>query len=196
MPQIEGETYFNNFGQSGYEELKDWTPAYYQDIKEADANLRFAGMTNDQMAQALEYWCRNMFVDTMSEEMLSRMEVFFHLDNTGRTLDERRRLVKAAQLGSGKMDEDRIKRIIRVYAGVECEIEFLNELNITLHSGDKMIRFTDFTEIIGRQLPAHLSWHVHQAMHQTNLARPAVAVRSTYISCPIRGEGEQNATDI
>ena len=36
MSQIDGETYFNNFGQSGYDELKEWTPAYYQKIKEAD----------------------------------------------------------------------------------------------------------------------------------------------------------------
>ena len=43
MSQIDGETYFNNFGQSGYDELKEWTPSYYQKIKEADANLQFAG---------------------------------------------------------------------------------------------------------------------------------------------------------
>lgn len=195
MPQIDGETYFNNFGQTGYDELKEWTPTYYQNIREADANLRFAGRTVDQMAQALEEWCANMFIDTMSEDMLSRMEAFYYLDNSGRTMDERRRLLKAAQIGSGKVDVDRIKRIIKVYAGVDCEIEFLHELNITLHAGNKIVSFTDFTDIIGRQIPAHLSWHVHQAMQQVNAIRPAVTVRSTYISCPIREEGK-NATDI
>ena len=194
MPQIEGETYFNN-DRSGYDELKDWTPAYYQKIKEADANLQFAGKTIDEMANALEEWCRNMFIDTMSEEMLARMEAFYYLDNTDRTLDERRRLLKSAQIGSGKVDVDRLKRIIKVYAGVDCEVEFLHELNITLHSGTKIIRFTDFTEIIGKQIPAHLAWHVHQAMLQTNIIRPAVAVRSTYLACPIREE-ESNAADI
>ena len=49
MSQIDGETYFNNFGQSGYDELKEWTPSYYQKIKEADANLQFAGKTIDQI---------------------------------------------------------------------------------------------------------------------------------------------------
>lgn len=195
MPQVDGETYFNNFGQTGYDELKEWTPAYYRNIKEADANLRFAGTTIDKMAQALEEWCANMFIDTMSEDMLSRMEKFYYLDNSGRTPDERRRLLKAAQIGSGKVDADRIKRIIKVYAGVDCEIEFLHELNITLHAGNRIISFTDFTDIIGRQIPAHLAWHVHQAMQQTSPVRPAVTVRSTYISCPIREEGE-NATDI
>ncbi len=195
MPQIEGETYFNNFNQSGYDELKEWTPSYYQNIREADANLKFAGKTVDQMAQALENWCANMFIDTMSEEMLSRMETFYYIDNSGRTLDERRRLLKAAQIGSGKVDADRIKRIIKVYADVDCEIEFYHELNITLHAGNKIIRFTDFTDIIGRQIPAHLSWHIHQAMQQISAIRPAVTVRSTYISCPVREEGH-NAADI
>lgn len=195
LPQIEGETYFNNFESTGYDELKEWTPTYYQKIKEADANLQFAGKTVDQMAQALEVWCKNMFIDTMSEEMLSRMEIFYHLGNSDRTLEERRRLLKAAQIGSGKVNIDRIRRIIKVYAEVECEIEFINEMNITLHSGNKIIQFTDFTDLIGRQLPAHLTWHVHQAMSQSNFIRPAVTVRSTYISCPIRGE-EKNATNI
>lgn len=195
MPQIEGETYFNNFEQSGYDELKNWTPEYYQRIKEADANLRFAGKTIDQMAQALEDWCADMFIDTMSEDMLSRMEAFYYLDNSSRSVDDRRRLLKAAQIGSGKVDADRIKRIIKVYAGVDCEIEFLNELNITLHAGNKMIRFTDFTDIIGKQIPAHLSWHVHQAMQHVNIIKPAVIVRSTYISCLIMEENK-NATDL
>ena len=140
MSQIDGETYFNNFGQSGYDELKEWTPAYYQKIKEADANLQFAGKTIDQMAQALEDWCANMFIDTMSEDMLSRMEAFYYLDNAGRTLEERRRLLKAAQIGSGKVDIDRLRRIIKVYADVDCDFEFINELNIILHAGNKVDR--------------------------------------------------------
>ena len=195
MPQIDGETYFNNFVQTGYDELKEWTPAYYQTIKEADANLQFAGKTIDKMAQALEDWCANMFIDTMSEDMLSRMESFYHLDNSGRDLEERRRLLKSAQIGSGKLDIDRIRRIINVYAGVDCEFEFLHELIITLHAGNKIIDFTDFTDIIGKQIPAHLSWHVIQAMQQVNTVKPAVKVRSTYISCTIKEEGH-NAADI
>lgn len=159
MPRIEGETYFNN-DRPGYDELKDWTPAYYQKIKETDANLQFAGKTIDEMANALEEWCRNMFIDTMSEEMIGRMEAFYYINNSDRTLDERRSLLKSAQIGSGKFDVDRIKRIIKVYAGVECEIVFIHELNIILHSGTKAITLSDFIEIIGKQIPAHISWHV------------------------------------
>lgn len=196
VPQIDGETYFNNLEQSGYEELKDWTPEYYQTIKEADANLRFAGKTIDQMAQALEDWCANMFIDTMSEEVLARMEAFYYLDNFGRTLDERRRLLKAAQLGSGKMDIDRIKRIIKVYANTDCMVEFIHELNILLDAGDKKVNFTDFTTILGKQLPAHIKWHVHQEMRQDGMVYIGSVTKQTYIGVPIRemsGDREREA---
>lgn len=185
MPQIEGETYFNNFEQTGYDELKYWTPTYYQSIKEADANLRFAGRTIDQMAQALEDWCANMFIETMSEEVLARMEAFYYLDNSGRTLDERRRLLKAAQIGSGKMDIDRIKRIIKVYANTDCTVEFIHELNILLDAGDKMVNFTDFTTILGKQLPAHIKWHVHQEMRQEGTIYLGAVTKQTYVSATI-----------
>lgn len=185
VPQIDGETYFNNLEQSGYEELKYWTPEYYQTIKEADANLRFAGKTIDQMAQALEDWCANMFIDTMSEEVLARMEAFYYLDNFGRTLDERRRLLKAAQLGSGKMDIDRIKRIIKVYANTDCMVEFIHELNIILDAGDKKVNFTDFTTILGKQLPAHIKWHVHQEMRQEGTIHLGAFTKQTYVPATI-----------
>lgn len=162
MPQVDGDTYFNNFVQSGYDELKTWTPAYYRDILEADANLQFAGKTVDEMSEKLESFVANMFIDTMDESTLTRMEAFYYLDNADRTLDERRRLLKAAQLGSGKMDIDRIKRIIQVYAGVDCSIDFIHEIVILLDAGNSKIRFSDFTDILGKQLPAHLKWHVDQ----------------------------------
>ncbi len=195
MPQVKKETYFNNFIQSGYEELKEWTPTYYQAIKEADANMQFAGKTIDQMAQSLEDWCSNMFIDTMSEEMIQRMEEFYSMDNSGRTLDERRGLLKAAQIGSGKVDADRIKRVLRSYADADCEIDFVHTLDITLYSNNKLIRVENIKKIIRNLLPAHIAWQLYQAMQQNDTITPVVAVRNTYIACPIREE-DDNATDI
>ena len=196
MPRVEGDTYFNNFVQNGYEELKGWTPRYYQGIKEADANLQFAGKTIDIMALALEDWCLNMFIDTMNESTLSRWEAFYYLDNSSRTLEERRRLLKAAQLGSGKMSVDRIKRIIMVYAGVDCTVDFVHELVITLDAGDVLVNFTDFTSILGRQLPAHLAWHVHQEMEQRNTIYHGAAIAQTYIAAPIKENAGDRVRDI
>lgn len=153
----------NNFLQSGYEEISSWSPQYYQRIKEMDANFKFAGTITDEEALALEEMCGNMFVDTMSEEMLSRMEVYYYLTgNRSKPIDDRRRLLKAAFLGSGKISTERIARIIRVYAECESSFEFYHELIITLLESNKIINFADFTDIIGRQLPAHIKWRLIQ----------------------------------
>lgn len=199
VPRVDGETYFNNFLQTGYAEMKGWTPSYYQEIKEADVNLRFAGKTIDLMALSLEDWCLNQFIDTMSEETLSRMEAFYYLDNSSRTLDERRRLLKAAQLGSGKMDVDRIKRIISVYANVDCTVEFIHEMTITLDAGDKIVNFGDFTSILGKQMPAHIAWFVHQEMEQNTKIFHGVNAFATYIPAPIKevaGDRNRNIDSI
>lgn len=185
LSQIDGETYFNNFEQSGYEELKDWTPGYYQLIKEADANLQFAGKTIDQMAQALEDWCSNMFIDTMSEETLSRMEEFFYLDNSDRTLDERKKLLKAAQLGSGKMDVDRIKRIVKVYAGVDCHVEFPRELIIAFDIDSAVNDFTGVKDILGKQLPAHLYWSIRQEIELDNSNLEQIILKNIHFKMSI-----------
>ena len=199
VPQVDGETYFNNFLQTGYEEMKSWTPSYYQEIREADANLRYAGKTIDQMAVALEEWCRNQFIDTMTEETLSRMEAFYYQDNSSRTLDERRRLLKAAQLGSGKMCVDRIKRIISVYANVDCKVKFIHEMTITLDAGDKIINFGDFTNILGKQMPGHIAWFVHQEMEQNNLIFHGANAFTTYVPAVIKevaGDRDRNVDSV
>ncbi|MCR5824797.1 MAG: YmfQ family protein [Lachnospiraceae bacterium] len=160
MPQISGETYFNNFGQTGYEEMADWTPEYYQNIKEANANLQFAGSTIDLMAESLEQWCLNMFIDTMDEEALSRMEAFYYLEeNASRSISERRRLLKAAQLGSGRVTRDRIGRIVESYTGIYPDFEFLHTFKIKAgFDEDYTLVARDLTRVLRQQMPAHIAY--------------------------------------
>ena len=162
MPQIEGETYFNNFEQTGYEEMAEWTPTYYQEIKEADVNLRFAGKTIDLMAQSLEDWCANMFIDTMGEEALSRMETFYYMENnSSRPIEERRRLLKAAQLGSGKMNRDRIGRMVESYTGVYPTFEFIHRLEIKAGFDEQFSLVPgDLMKFLRKNIPAHIDFVV------------------------------------
>jgi hypothetical protein len=159
LPRIDTGTYFNNT-RPGYDELKDWTPTYYQGIKEADANLRFAGQTIDQMADSLEAWCRNMFTDTMDEDMLSRMEDFYKLDSTGLTLEERRRLLNATRMGSGRISTYKLSDMIKAYTGTDSEVTFLHRVDIKLISDGSPIDVSKVQGIIERRLPAHLAYRV------------------------------------
>lgn len=159
MPQ--NSTYFVK-EQSGYDELKDWTPVYWQAIKEADANLQFAGKTIDYMADALETWCKNMFIDTMDNEMLARMERFYYLDGTGRTIEERRTILKATQSGSGRMNTARVKKIIEAYTGHDCEISFADIYRVFVNvNGTTRKQRDDMRDSMYRQMPAHIKWYIN-----------------------------------
>lgn len=170
MPRLEGETYFNNFVQTGYEEMRDWTPRYYQGIREADANMRFAGSTNDLMAESIEKFCRNLFAKTMDEEALSRMEKYFYVEQNG-SLDigERRRLLAIVMAGSGKISTTKIAELIRTYTGAESSFTFLHRLYICIHLGenDRVGSVETLKKALGAQMPAHIAYMIN---YRTELA--------------------------
>lgn len=161
MPGLEGETYFNNFEQGGYEEIKAWTPRYYQNIKEADANMQFAGSTIDLMAESLEKFCGNLFTKTMGEETLSRMEKFFYMKQNGSLdIDERRRLLAIAMAGSGKVSTTKIGELIRTYTGAKASFVFLHRLYIFIHVGedDRIGSVETLKVALGAKIPAHVAY--------------------------------------
>lgn len=161
MPRLEGETYFNNFGQNGYDELKDWTPRYYQDIKEADVNLRFAGKTKDLMAEALENFCRNQFAKTMDEEELTRMEAYFYMEENGALdIEERRRLLAMAMSGTGKINTKKIADYVRTYTGAESTFFFMHKLYIYIHldQNSRIGSPEKLRQELRGKMPAHIAY--------------------------------------
>lgn len=159
MPRVKGDTYFNNFEQSGYDELRGWTPSYYQGIKEADANLRFAGDTVDMMAKSLEDFCLNMFIDTMGPEAITRMEAFYKIvkDETI-PLEERRRKVNLARNGGHKLSGSLLRTMVTQYTGCEDpKISFDNLLRIMAMLEDDFTADTkELVAQIQKMLPAHI----------------------------------------
>lgn len=160
MPRLEGDTYFNNFIQSGYEELRDWSPAYYRDILEADANFRLAGSIDDTIALKLEELCQNFFIDTMNTEALSRMERFFHLEgNASLSIQERRSALKAAQIGNGKVSRERLGRMVQAYTGYYPEFDFIHRLDIrTAYDGERELLPGKLMQDLRRTIPAHIAF--------------------------------------
>lgn len=169
MSLSNGETYFNNFVQTGYEEISEWTPRFYRDIMEADVNMKFAGSLDDLMAQSLEDWCKNQFAAGMNEETLSRMERFFYMeDNASLDINERRRLLAIAMAGTGKINTAKIADYVRTYTGAESTFEFLHHLYIYVHLGedDRTGDTQTLMEKLGQKIPAHLAY---TAQFQTEL---------------------------
>lgn len=101
-----------------------------------------------------------MFIDTMGEEALSRMEVFYYMEeNASRPIDERRRLLKTAQLGSGKINRDRIGRMVESYTGVYPTFKFIHRLEIKAGFDDRYTLVPkDLMKFLRKNIPAHIDF--------------------------------------
>ena len=85
---------FYNRERSGYEEITSYMPRFWREIREMDANNRFAGRTLDDAATAMENFVRNWFFDTMDEATLTDYENFLGLTGFGiRSIQDRHPLV-------------------------------------------------------------------------------------------------------
>lgn len=201
MSHLDGQPYFDNFGESGYEQISSWSPKYYQDLLESDTLMKFAGKITDLEAESLEQWCQNMFIVTMGEEMLTRMEQFFHLEaNSTRDIEDRRIRLLLAIRGSGKVSKEMIRSLAVTYTGQDCEVAFpASELIITLDtSGTNGLYISDFMDVLNKKLPAHIKWTVDQLwVHQLTMFAGA-AVSSAVINCPIYDGGwnEEYSNDL
>ncbi len=192
MSHLDGEPYFDNFEESGYEQISSWTPTYYQNLLESDTLMRFAGELTDIQANALEEWCQNMFIATMGTEMLSRMETFFHLEsNATRDIADRRIRLLLAIRGSGKVSKSMIRSLAQTYTGQDCEVEFpQSELIITLDtSATNGLHISDFMDVLNRKLPAHIKWTVDQMWIHTEVIYAGAAASSSVVNCPIYDAG-------
>lgn len=150
---------FNNDYRSGYEEIKSYYPILYADVKEMDANLRFAGKLADMQASGLERLIINQFVATMEEHMITRLEAFLSLTvNTSRPLEERRKMVAASLIGYGKISGSRIKEIVSTFTKDHVDVNFTTFITIKItRKNSSVLYMTDLESVLNKRLPAHLA---------------------------------------
>lgn len=130
------EMFFNQL-RSGYEELTSYVSRYHCELKEMDAIYRFGGWLLDNMAADLESILAYQFVDMMDLESIERMEGFLEIRNeTGKTLEERRAVVKARLEPVGKLSATMIRELIASLIGgdIGVDIVFTNILTIVVDS--------------------------------------------------------------
>ena len=122
---------FDNWEETGYEEIAGFSPTFYRQIREMDANFKFAGWTADLMKTKLEEFVDNQFAASMDEATLTRIEQWLYLHaNTEYDLETRRRMLGAVLTGTGKMGRQKIIDIVKNYTGVIPTMSFDHELTI------------------------------------------------------------------
>lgn len=160
MPQL-----LNNYYATTYEEIVNYSPDYYTEVKEMQAVYKAEGDTLDGVKDGIEKVFDNCFIDTMDEATIAKMEGFLHIHMRGRrTLEERRKLVKSYFVGAGKMSSSLLSDIISTYTRSKSECEFIpcdvqgnNKLYIDTKRGEEASFYaSDIIELIRAKLPAHI----------------------------------------
>lgn len=110
---------------SNYDELISYYPRYYRDVREMVAILQADGKLLDGAQDAIEQVYNNNFIDYMDEQTVKVFESLLCIkQRKSRTLEERRRLIKAYFVGFGKLSATLLSEMIRAYTGSDPFIKF------------------------------------------------------------------------
>lgn len=160
-------SFLNRQFNSCYEELIRYYPRYYRDVREMVAILKAHGSVCDTLEDNVEQVYNNNFIDTMDEATITRLEKFLGIAlNKSRTLEERRRMVKAYFAGFGTISASAIQEMIYTYTGAEVEVTFEpfddegnNMLIINIARGDEeTIYMSDILLLLSKKIPAHIEY--------------------------------------
>lgn len=127
--------------------------------------LKAQGRLADGLANSVERIFSDCFIDTAESSIISSYEKILGIKiDTVKSLEERRRLVKAYLVGSGKISASIISEMIKAYTGadVRCELSLFdseknNILKIFAQRGDGLlIDLKDVETLLSEKLPAHI----------------------------------------
>lgn len=159
--------FYNKYFKNNYEELITYYPKFYREVFEMRAILESEGKLADDIENNIERVFNNCFIDTADEITIRKLEEFFGLKlYKQRTLQDRRRLVKALFAGGGKVSASMISEMISAYTGakVTCTFEPFdeagnNKLNIYFERGkEKTLCLSDIFSLLEKRIPAHIEY--------------------------------------
>ena len=159
---LEHDVFYNRV-RSGYEELMSYYPNFWKEILEMRVNNRFAGYTLDRAAGDMEQAVLDQFFETCSQEMVLRYERFLEAENPGKELEERRRLLKIAWNGAGKLSAGRIVEAIRQFYGKKLDVVvlFTDRVEIRIQKLDSDLTIDRAIDVyLRRVMPANILYDV------------------------------------
>lgn len=157
----------NPYWPTSYEELITYYPRFYREVYEMVEILKTEGGLIDDVISGAEQIQKNLYIDTADEATIRALERFIGISlYSSRTLDERRRFVRAFFTGFGRVSATGIEETIRAYTGAEVECRFEpfdeagnNKLYIDFERGDvETLYYSDIMQILSRMIPAHIEY--------------------------------------
>ena len=159
--------FYEKYFASNYDELITYYPQFYRDVLEMRAILEAHGAVIDALEDNIERTFFNSFIDTADEQTITELERFLKIKLGGeRSLETRRRLVKAFFVGFGKVSASVLAAIISSYTHGPVETKFEpfdsagnNMLYLLYSRGDApTLYFEDIDYLISKKIPAHIVW--------------------------------------
>lgn len=158
------------FDRNGYEELLTMYPGFYHEVYEMQEILKAEGKLQDDLKTDIQQVFFNQFIDYADGETIAVYEKIIGIEtDISKSLDERRRVVRAFLTGSGKLSASVIKSVIGSYTegDVDCDLEKLNSED-DFHAlaikaergGGSTINLNDITALIEKKIPAHLKYNL------------------------------------
>ena len=160
---------YNNYYKNNYEELITYYPVFYREVYEMVEILKAQGRLADDMQSSIEQVFSNQFIDSADENVISSYEkIIGIISDPSKSIGERRRLVKARLIGSGKISASVISDMIKTYTGgdVKCSFEPFdaeenNKLYINAERGDSTrIDWHEIKNLLDEKLPAHIEYEL------------------------------------
>ena len=155
--------------RNNYEELLSYYPVFYREVYEMIEILKVQGRLADDMQSSIEQVFSNQFIDSADSEVISSYEKILGIvpDST-KSIEERRRFVKARLIGSGKISASVITDMIKSYTGGDvkctlapCDSKKNNKLYINAERGtDSQIYLQEIETLLDERLPAHIEYEL------------------------------------
>ncbi len=131
--------------------------------------LKAQGKASDMIKKDIQQVFFNQFIDTADSNTIAEFEKTLNLSSLSKTLDERRRIIKACLISSGKLSASKISDVISAYTGAETTVTFEAEsynaefetLTIYAERGTGVtVDISDIAKLILNKIPAHIFYNI------------------------------------
>lgn len=155
--------------RNNYEELLSYYPVFYREVYEMTEILKVQGRLADDMQRSIEQVFSNQFIDSADSEVISSYEKILGIvPDSAKSIEERRRFVKARLIGSGKISASVISDMIKSYTGGDvkctlspCDSKKNNKLYINAERGTgSQIYLQEIETLLDERLPAHIEYEL------------------------------------
>lgn len=138
--------------------MMDYLPRYWHESPQMQRILESDGLEIDRLLNVIVSIYTDAFVLTAGESRIKEWEQDLRIVPTG-TLKQRRLFVLSKLRGQGKLNEGKIKTIVRTFTGGDCVVTFEDSeirIRVLPPNNGEVYLFPDVERSIKPRKPAHL----------------------------------------